>query len=83
MNHKSYNAEVLKRITKRLSTFRVHQIVRKDRKWVEELALPRLSKGMCLPEQQNNTLSASKAKLTWATADRNQHVVAMGHRRGP
>ena len=80
--HPSYNAEILKRVTQRLSTFRITQMIRKDSKWVDEFVMPRLHasghKGQRLSEQKNKTLNHEKAKLTWATADRFQHLVARG-----
>ena len=80
--HPGYNAEILKRVTKRLSTFRITQTLRQDAKWLEEFVLPRIKahgrKGQRLSENMNKPLDAAKARLTWSTADRCQHLVARG-----
>eukprot|EP00959_Pyramimonas_sp_CCMP1952_P029973 628807-Pyramimonas_sp.AAC.1 len=71
--HESYNAEILKRVTGRLSTFQISQTTKKDMQWEDELALSRPNasgrKGRRLSDQRKQTLSKDKAKLTWATAD--------------
>ena len=81
-NHKSFNKKILKRVTERLDTFKINSLTKKDGAWVDETLLPRLRangrKGQRLSEQKNKTLNWHKAKLTWATADRFQHIVARG-----
>ena len=82
IEHFQYDAEILKRITKRLETFRIHQMCKKDNRWIDDFVLPRLRasgyKGQKMSEQKNKTLDKEKAKLTWATADRFLHLVARG-----
>ena len=62
--HKSYNAEILKRITKRLATFQVNQQIQKDSKWIHEFVLPRLNahgrKGQRLSEHKKPSLNENR-----------------------
>eukprot|EP00959_Pyramimonas_sp_CCMP1952_P159075 3326730-Pyramimonas_sp.AAC.1 len=68
IGHKSYDAEILTRVTKRLSTVKVNQATKKDMQWVDESALSRINasgrEGRRLSDARKQALSKEKAKLT-------------------
>ena len=73
---------VLAKCQEKLEFFQVVKPSRRQERWMSEIVRPRIGAlgrtGQKLSESVDRALDESKAKLTWATSDRFQHLVARG-----